>query len=247
MPFIIHRKPPYRVFIEEGPSGAMAHVAELPGCFALGSDAPRALAATPAAITAFLAWLKSHREPLVPEAHVARPSAADLYMAETRKEGAPLAAGSKASIFDFDRAPWTDEKLERSLRWLSYSRADLLSVIEPLTEEQMHLIQVNSGRSLNDTLWHIANAEYGYIDSVAGPLEGKEPVTDDQPADIRERLSVIREIFMRRAMQIPPEKRPEVVLPTWTGRPGEAWALPKAVRRALEHEREHLQEISRAL
>ena len=27
MPFIIHRKPPYRVYIEQGPGGAMAHVA----------------------------------------------------------------------------------------------------------------------------------------------------------------------------------------------------------------------------
>lgn len=246
MPFIIHRKPPYRVHIEEGPSGAMAHVAELPGCYAFGTDAPRALAATPEAITAFLSWLKSHREPMVPEAHVARPSAADLYLSETRKEGAPLVAGNKAALFDFDQAPWTDEKMERTLRWLSYSRADLLSLIEPLTVEEMHAIQAASGRSLYDTLRHIANAEYGYINSVAGPLDGNELVTDDQPADIIERLSVIREIFGRRAREITPEKRSEVVRPTWTGRPGEPWTLPKVLRRALEHEREHVQELSSA-
>ena len=31
---MMHRKPPYKVYIEEGAAGAMAHVAELPGCFA---------------------------------------------------------------------------------------------------------------------------------------------------------------------------------------------------------------------
>ena len=56
MPFVINRKPPYRVFVEEGLGGAMAHVAELPGCFAVGSSAARAAAGTPAAIAQFLQW-----------------------------------------------------------------------------------------------------------------------------------------------------------------------------------------------
>ena len=112
----------------------MAHVAELPGCFAVGTDASRAVAAVPRAITAFLAWLRSRREPLVPEAYVTRPSVADLIVAEIRHDGAPTIAGSKAALFDFDKAAWDDEKLERTLRWLAYSRADLLSKIEGLDE-----------------------------------------------------------------------------------------------------------------
>src|SRR4051812_5134447 len=105
----------------------MAHVAELPGCFAVGRDAPRAVAATPSAIAEFLSWLRRYREPLVPEAHIARPSVADLFVAEIRREGAPTEAGNKATLFEFDKADWNDEKLERTLRWLGYSRADLLA------------------------------------------------------------------------------------------------------------------------
>src|SRR5215216_4575403 len=93
MPFIIHRKPPYRVYVEAGTGGAMAHVAELPGCCAVGSNAARAAAAAPAAIAEFLTWLRGHREPLVPEAHVSKPSMADLFVAEVRTEGAPLQVG----------------------------------------------------------------------------------------------------------------------------------------------------------
>jgi uncharacterized damage-inducible protein DinB len=244
MPFIIHRKPPYRVYVEAGPGGAMAHVAELPGCFALGSDAARAVGATPGAIVRFLGWLKAHREPLVPEAYVARPSVADLFVAEVRTEGAPTAAGSKAALFDFDREEWSDERVERSLRWLGYSRADLLGIIDGLTEDAMKSKMLAPGRSLYDTLRHLADAEYGYINRIAGPLEALEPVTDVEPSDIRERLTAIREIFDRRLRAIPSEKRVEVIYPHWANRPDEPWTLPKALRRAIEHEREHLAEIA---
>src|SRR5438876_193217 len=137
MPFIIHRKPPYRVYVEEGLGGAMAHVGELPGCFAVGSGAAKAVGAVPGAITGFLAWLREHREPLVPEAYVTRPSVADLYVAEVRSGGAPTVAGSRAALFEFDKVAWDDEKLERALRWLGYSRTDLLSRIEGLIEAEL--------------------------------------------------------------------------------------------------------------
>jgi uncharacterized damage-inducible protein DinB/predicted RNase H-like HicB family nuclease len=245
MPFIIHRKPPYRVYIEEGQGGAMAHVAELPGCFAVGSDAARAAGAAPAAITGFLAWLKKHREPLVPEAHVGRPTMADLFIAEVGREGAPSIAGSRAELFEFDKAAWDDEKVERALRWLSYSRADLLASIEGLSEERLRELSIAPGRTLWATVRHVADAEYGYINRVAGPLDKIEPVTDEEPAELRDRLAAVREISVRRVRALPAEKRGEIIYPTWASRPDEPWTLAKALRRALEHEREHSMEIAR--
>ena len=221
----------------------MAHVAELTGCFAVGTDASRAVGAMPGAIIEFLGWLKAHREPLVPEAYVARPSMADLFVAEIRAKGAPLVAGSQAGLFEFDRAEWDDERLERTLRWLGYSRADLLDKIEDLGEAELKARQIMPGRSLWDTLRHVGNAEFGYIMSIDGPLEGIEPITDTEPADVRERLGVIRGIFERRVRARPAGKRSEVVLPKWTARPDEPWTLPKVMRRAIEHEREHFAEI----
>src|SRR5688500_14445492 len=243
MTFIIHRKPPYRVYVEEGPEGALAHVAELPGCFSIGSDASRAVAGMPKAIVAFLAWLRKHREPLVPEALVSRPSMADLYVAEVISEGAPLQSGSRAAIFDFDKHPWNDDKLERTLRWLSYSRTDLLSTTEGIDETAPKSEQLAPDRTLRDILWHIANAEYGYTNRIAGPLEGKEPVTPTEPSDPRERLASIRDILESHARSLPTDKRAQIIYPLWTSRPDEPWTLQKALRRALEHEREHLHEI----
>src|SRR4051812_43130425 len=150
MPFIIHRKPPYRVFVEEGHGSAMAHVAELPGCFTVGTDASRAVAAVPRAIVDFLAWLRSYREPLVPEASVSRPSMADLFVEEIKQEGTPTVAGSKGAIFEFDRASWDDEKFERTLRWLGYSRSALMSRIQGRSDEELRARLVGPGRSAWD-------------------------------------------------------------------------------------------------
>ncbi len=246
MTFIIHRKPPYRVYIEEGNGTAMAHVAELPGCFAVGSSASKALQATPAAISGFLQWLKRHREPLVPEAHIARPSVADLFVAEVRPGGAPVRAGSLAALIEFDKEAWNDEKLERTLRWLGYSRADLLACVEGLGEAALKATEVAPGRSLWSILRHVADAEYGYINRVAGPLEGKEPVNDEEPWDVRERLGTVREMLVRQARRVPLDKRGEVIYPAWAARPDEPWTLSKSLRRALEHELEHRHELGRS-
>jgi uncharacterized damage-inducible protein DinB/predicted RNase H-like HicB family nuclease len=243
MSFIIHRKPPYRVYVEEGRSLAVAHVAELPGCFAVGSSAAKAVQAMPGAITRYLAWLKRHKEPLVPEAHVSRPNIADLYVADVLHEPPPTVGGSYAALFEFDKEAWNDEKLERTLRWLGYSRAELLSRIEGLSDEELKQRKISPDRTIWDILRHIANAEYGYINRVAGPLAGREPVTDAEPEDVGERLAAIREIFLRHARSVPTEERGRIVLPTWASRPDEPWTLAKAVRRALEHELEHLADL----
>jgi uncharacterized damage-inducible protein DinB len=220
----------------------MAHVAELPGCFAVGSTAPLSVAALPAAITRFLQWLRAHREPLVPEAHVARPSIVDVSVAEVREGGAPFQEGSKAALFAFDQEAWDDYKLERTLRWLGYSRADLLAKIAGLDNAALAARRIAPDRTLLDTLWHVANAEFGYISRVVGGLDDKEPVTDAKPSDVRERLATVREIFTRYGLAVPQDKRGEIVYPTWAERPNEPWTLAKAVRRALEHEREHLRD-----
>lgn len=238
MPFIIHRKPPYRVYVEEGHGGATAHVAELPGCFTMGTDASRAVAAMPRAIIVFLAWLRRHREPLVPEAYVSRPSVADLFVADVRPEDASLL------LFAADKAAWDDDKLERTLRWLSYSRADLLARTEGLDETILKSRQIALGRTLWDTLLHIANTEYGYMNMVSGPLDSVGPTANTEPIEALEWLTVERSMFEKWARSIPSETRGEVVYPEWSSKPNEAWTLAKALRRALEHELRHLAEVS---
>jgi uncharacterized damage-inducible protein DinB len=184
----------------------------------------------PKAITGFLAWLRSHREPLVPEAHVAKPTVADLFIAEVHSGGTPI-------LFSFDKIPWDDEKLERTLRWLAYSRTDLFAKVSNLTEAELEARQLAPGRTLRQILWHIADTEYGYINSLTGPLD------DTHPANTIDHLATTRDILQRHARAIPQDRRADVIYPTWTSRPHEPWTLQKALRRALEHELEHLAQL----
>lgn len=243
MPFIIHRKPPYRVYVEEGQGVAMSHVAELPGCFSVGSSAAMSVQGVPGAIARYLAWLRRHKEPLVPEAHIARPNMADLYVADVvRQPPPPTVAGDQAALFEFDKEPWSDDKLERTLRWFGYSRADLLLRIDGLSDNELKSRNIEPDRTMWDTLWHLANAEYGYIQLIVGPLN-EEGVTRAEPSGVRERLQTMREIFLKHARSVPAEARNVVIFPAWASRPDEPWTLAKAIRRALEHEIEHLTEF----
>ncbi|MEO8288819.1 MAG: DinB family protein [Chloroflexota bacterium] len=243
MPFIINQKRPYSIYIEEGRGGALAHVAELPGCFATGSTAPLAVAAVPRAIVDFLAWLKRHKEPLVPEAIASRPTMNDISVAEVRSAGATMQAGNRAALFDFDKQAWDDYKVERTHRWLQYSRGDLLARVQGMSEEDLKAHQIKPGRSASNTLWHIANAEYSYINHLVGPLDDAEGITEHTPSDVRERLARTREILVRHTLAIPVDERGSIVLPTWSSKPQEPWTLAIVLRRALEHERKHLTEL----
>ena len=126
----------------------MAHVAELPGCFAVGRDAPRAVgrplprlpSSSPGSESIVNRWYLR----LTCRAR-AWPT---FFVAEIKRGGAPSAAGSKAALFEFDKADWSDDMLERTLRWLSYSRADLLARIEGMSEADLESRQIGTGRTL---------------------------------------------------------------------------------------------------
>lgn len=60
----------YRLFLESGPRRrkTMVHVPDLLSCVAVGPTTEEALTATPAAIRAFLHFLRRHGEPVDPDA-----------------------------------------------------------------------------------------------------------------------------------------------------------------------------------
>ena len=55
--------------------------------------------------------------------------------------------------------------------------------------------------------------------------------------------SSVRAMLEKRVRAIPAARRNEIIYPTWANRPDEPWTLPKTLRRALEHELEHLAEL----
>lgn len=70
----------------------------------------------------------------------------------------------------------------------------------------------------------------------------------DATEDPVERLVVVREGFERFFRSLPAEWYSRVVTPTWfCDIPTERWTARKALRRAIEHEREHTRNIQRTL
>ena len=227
MPFIISQPRAYHAYVEVGTGGAMAHVAELPGCFAVGSTAPLAVAALPGAITRFLQWLRAHREPLVPEAHVSRPSMVDVSVAEVREGEHPFRRAAKRRCSRLTRKGGTITSWRGRCAGWGTVAPTCWRRLRGWTRAALASRRVAPDRTLRDTLWHVANAEFGYISRWWAGWKAREPVSDNAPADVRERLAAVREIFTRYALAVPPEKRGEVVYPTWSERPDEPWTLAK--------------------
>ncbi len=103
--------PRYQVNLEVGRDGSrMAHVAELPGCIAIGRTNEEAVVAAREAIVDYVKWLRRHGEPLNDlEVQV---EVADQIAVAGCFPGTP---GDQVARFESDQRPLTDEEMLRAL------------------------------------------------------------------------------------------------------------------------------------
>ena len=117
------------VFLEVAADGrTMAHVLHLPGSSVVASTREAALAAVPAAIQGYRAWLAAHDEATDGEA-------GEIEVAEERRGFGPFDPGDSAALFGPDRKPLLQGELERLLKLMGYSRRDLLALIVDLPHQ----------------------------------------------------------------------------------------------------------------
>jgi len=116
---------PHAVFVEtdiDGRGTATAFAGELPGCAATEADPAAAVAAVPARVTAFVAWLRSHGELLVEPVgnwyEVERASA-------HRSEGT-----TRRATFSLDELPPSAAERETWLHWAELAREDLAEALD---------------------------------------------------------------------------------------------------------------------
>src|SRR5689334_10096075 len=118
----------YAAYLEVGPQGeGMAHVPALPGCVTRGPDVATALAALPAAIRAYHAWLRAQGE-AAPDP----PEPITPVIVETSTGFGPFQRRNRAALFTPDEAPISLEEMERYFRLAGYSRGDLLVLVQGL-------------------------------------------------------------------------------------------------------------------
>jgi len=231
----------FRIGLENNNEGirSIAWALEHPGCFAYGADGDSALAALSVALRDYEAWIAKHEsQPWLSidtiESHVEdawtdynineafdRDEKSDYYMVD--------------AWFQHDWKPLTATDIERGLKLLAWSREDLLKTIEGLDAKKLDQTYPNERWSIAGILKHIGGAECWYLDRLELALP-REQI----PSEPFARLKVSR-------------ARLNEVLPTLEGSKqvvgvdGEFWSPRKVLRRALWHERDHIEHIRKLL
>ncbi len=226
----------YALHLESGPQRkkTLAHILDLLGCVVQGDTNDEAVAAAPDAIRAYLRYLGRHGEKIDPNEKI------ETRVAEHNTEG--LFSGQ--AIWPQDLKPLAPAALTRYVRWLDWSRADLLALVKGIDEKGLR-VKPAKGRSLREILLHVLGADKSYVYALVGPLKSMgEPTNaaDRGDLDLRIALSEARAAAIDRLKSLTPAERARV------RRSGQStYSAHRVIRRMLEHEWEHRSEIAARL
>jgi predicted RNase H-like HicB family nuclease/uncharacterized damage-inducible protein DinB len=226
----------YALYAESGPQRkkTLVHVLDLLGCVVQADTTDDALAAAPDAIRAYLRYLRRHGEKGDP------PLKIETRIAEHNTEG--LFSGQ--AIWPQDLKPLAPAALARFVRWLDWSRADLLALVNGIDEKGLRS-KPPKGRSLRDILLHVLDADKSYVYGLVGPLKAMgEPTNaaDRGDLDLRVALQEARHVAVDRLKSLTAAERARV------RKAGQStYSAYRVIRRMLEHEWEHRREIAARL
>jgi len=231
----------YALYLESGPKKkkTMVHVLDLLGCVATGPTTDEALAAAPDAIRTRLRFLRRHGEPVDPRAEF------KTRVAEHVTQGQWLGNGDPALVFQPDLKPLTPKEAEKYILWLSWSRAEVVNRVSGLTHAELEADPKAKGRSIRAMLEHMLESEYFYVCSALGKIEGwpgPGAIVQKREGDLLHWMSRVRKAEIERIRGASASERRQVV-DHWK----QTWTARKALRRMLEHEWEHLIELSERL
>ncbi len=231
--------PTYGLYLESGPKRrkTMVHVLDLLGCVAVGPTTDDALAATPDAIRTFLRFLQRHGDRVDPEAPF------DTEVVEHVTEGDWLGNGSPYLIFGPDLEPVSDADAESLLRRYTWLRDALAAWAEQQSDEGLDARPATGGRTARAILHHVLGASGGYLAAALGGAPGFSRIASAAERDeiaVAEALRRTVPLAIARVEATTPEERAAV-----RDLPAGPRTLRKALRRMLEHDWEHLAELSR--
>jgi uncharacterized damage-inducible protein DinB/predicted RNase H-like HicB family nuclease len=231
------RYPVYLEFVDDG--RCMAHVLELPGCIVRAPSRDEALRRMPDAIRDYHAWLRRHGEPAPPDEELI-----EIEVAGESTGFGPFDPGDAAALFPPDREPVAHEEMEHHFRLMAHARADLLALVRDLPDDVLDWQVDPQSFSIRRLLRHIGNAEEWYVSRLVSPETLPPEWEQDEELPIFEFLEMERRTAVARLRQLTDEERSGVFYPThWTQHPEEPWTARKALRRFLEHEREHTAQV----
>jgi uncharacterized damage-inducible protein DinB/predicted RNase H-like HicB family nuclease len=229
----------YALYLESGPQHrkTMVHVPALLGCSANGPTTEAALESTPEAIRAFLRFLRRAGEDADPEAPFT------TRVQEHATDGIWLGNGSPYVTFGPDLEPVTEAEVARFTARLLRLRGEIADWAETQDEGALEVMVEGSSRSSRAILLHVLGPTGSYLSPVLGTITGisaLQTATERGQVGIAEALRQSTAKVVERLERTTAEERSKVVQ-----RPKEIRTLRKALRRTLEHDWEHLAELSR--
>ncbi len=229
------------VGLENGYEGrSLAWALEHPGCFAYGGDGAEALENIAAEFVRYKDWVSAHTEDswladtgdiAVRLSEVWEVYRMDNHYRRVESGGIPINAW-----FSTDWIPLTRADIERGIDLLRFSRQDLYDLVRGLPGEVLDRERTGERWSLRGILEHIANAEWWYLDRL--DLAGIS--RDDLPEDVFARLGAVRTRLVETLPGLEGVERAR-------GKMGEWWSPRKVLRRAVEHELDHIGHIRKLL
>ena len=231
----------FRIGIENNNDDrTIAWALDYPGCFSYGKDSQEAQRNFISAAREYRAWIAQHEEHwLDEEVEVDLQETFDAYFITPAFERAQRGRETYMveSFFVHDWKPLVPHEIERALKLLAWSRADLMALVRDLDAEARSRTYPNERWGIDGILKHVGIAEWWYQERIGYPFPPDEA---DVPADPFERLQVVRDHLNSLLPKLDG-------VSTVVGLDGEIWSPRKMLRRALWHERDHTEHIRKLL
>jgi hypothetical protein len=232
----------FQAGIENNNEGrSIAWALEHPGCFAYGINENAAVVNLEAALNKYAGWILRHwRNTWLNFAEhdieIVINGTWEVYFINDALDKISEADGySVESFFPYDWKPLTAIEIKHALDLLAWSRDDLLKLIQGLSEAKRNQAYPGERWSINGILGHVGGAEWWYLERL-----GLAFPRADVPEDPLARLEKVRKHFNANLQKWDGVK--QVI-----GVDGEFWSPRKVLRRALWHERDHVDHIQKLL
>jgi predicted RNase H-like HicB family nuclease/uncharacterized damage-inducible protein DinB len=217
---------PYVVCAEEIDGRWIAHVPDLPGCFASHTERETAISSIPKAVETYLEWCSGHG--LRVSGFSGPMMVSEVVRAWRYEDDYEVNA-----FFAADRPPLLADEMPEYERLLLATRQELEQVLDGLSEDDLHKELSGEEWPIVGILNHVALAEQWYFDRMGIALPTRELPTD--PLD---RLVKVRDHTLTNLPNL--ATRIGVVALS-----GETWSARKVMRRTLWHERDHTDHIAK--
>lgn len=154
----------------------------------------------------------------------------------------PAEAGKPEPLFWSEVLPISRRAIERTLRLMEYSRADLLELTSNLDKRILLWKPAGMPRTIRNCLKHIGICEWWYVTRLNIVLP------KGFPEDVFDLLDYTRRLVSKCLRDLPQKKRNGIFQPEKYRSPVcDLWTARKMLRRFVDHEKLHTRYISKLL